>query len=164
MITDSLRFIDALPDSRYLLLYPDIVNQLYDMIIIFSQEQTISINSIFGPLVDSLEDHRKLLAELVRNSASFLVGNKFPNVKLLDIKTIKNNQIPPINETEKNNLISQSMIPFTSEQFKSLLKLLSIEQLNSLLKTLRPYQIKDLSSSFSKEIKKVEKFSFIGVM
>ena len=164
MITDSLRFIDALPDTRYLLLYPDIVNQLYDMIIIFSQEQTDSINSIYGPLVESLEDHRKILAELVRNSASFLVGSKFPNVKLLDIKTLKNNQIPPINETEMNNLISQSMIPFTSEQFNSLLKLLTIEQLNLLLGTLRPYQIENLSKSFSKEIKKVEKFSFIGVM
>ena len=157
MITDSLRFIDALPDSRYLLLHPDIVNQLYDIIIMFSQEQTDSINSIYGPLVDSLEDHRKILAELVRNSASFLVGNKFPNVKLLDIKTLKNNQIPPINQTEMNSLISQSMIPFTSEQFKSLLKLLTTEQLNSLLGTLRPYQIKNLSSS-------LEKFSFIGVM
>ena len=157
MITDSLRFIDALPDSRYLLLYPDIVNQLYVMIIIFSQEQTNSINSIFGPLVDTLEDHRKILADLVRNSASFLVSSKFPNVKLLDIKTLKNNQIPPITEFEKNNLISQSMIPFTSEQFKSLLKLLTTEQLNSLLGTLRPYQIKDLSFS------KVEKFSFIGI-
>jgi len=159
MRINSLQFVESLTDSRFLMLYPDIVNQLYDMIILFSQEQTQSINSIFGPLVDSLEDHRKILAELVRNSASFLVSSKFPGVKLLDIKTLKNNQIPPITEFEKNNLVSQSMIPFTREQFKSLLKLLTPEQLNSLLGTLRPYQIKNLSSSFSKE-----KFSFIGVM
>ena len=166
MIKNSLLFIDSLPDNRYLLLYPDIVNQLYDIIVNIKEEQTVSINSIFGQLVESLSDHRKILADLIRNSASILVGNKFPNVKLLDIKTLKNNQIPPINETEKNNLISQSMIPFTSEQFKSLLKLLTTEQLDSLLGTLRPYQIIDLSSSFSKEIKKeiIENFSFIGVM
>jgi hypothetical protein len=103
-----------------------------------------------------------MLAEIIRNSASFLVSNKFPNVKLLDIKTLKNNQIPPINEKEKNNLISQSMIPFTNQQFKSLLLLLSSEQLNMLLNTLRPYQIEDLSVSFKNKIENY--FSFIGIM
>jgi hypothetical protein len=103
-----------------------------------------------------------MLAEIMRKSASFLISNKFPNVKLLDIKTLKNNQIPPINETEKNNLISQSMIPFTNQQFKSLLLLLSSEQLNMLLNTLRQYQIKDLSVSFKNKIENY--FSFIGIM
>ena len=166
MITNSIRFINSLPDTRYLLFYPDIVNQLYDMINTFSDEQSLFIDSIFGQLIESITDRRKILAELIRNSASFLLSSKFPNVKLLDIKTLKNNQIPPINESQKNNLISQSMIPFTNEQFKSLLLLLSVEQLNLLLGTLRPYQIKDLSISFSNEIKKeiIEKFSFIGVI
>ena len=166
MIKNSLLFIQSLPDTRYLLLYPDIVNQLYDMIIAFSDIQIVSINIIFGNLIESLSDKRKTLAEIVRNSASLMVFNKFPNVKLLDIKTLKNNQIPPIAESEKNNLISQSMIPFTSEQFKSLLLLLSFEQLNMLLNTLRPYQITDLSKSFSNEIKKeiIENFSFIGIL
>jgi hypothetical protein len=166
MITNSIRFINSLPDTRYLLFYPDIVNQLYDMINMFSDEQILFIDSIFGQLVESLEDHRKILAEIIRNSANILVSNNFPKVKLLDIKTLKNNQIPPINEKQKNNLISQSTIPFTNEQFKSLLLLLSVEQLNSLLGTLRPYQIQDLSISFSDEIKKeiIEKFSFIGVI
>jgi len=157
MRINSLRFVESLNDSRFLLLYPDIVNQLYDMIIVFSDEQVNSINTIFGSLVDSLEDRRKILAEIIRNSASLLVSNKFPMVKLLDITTLKNNQIPPITEFEKKNLISQSMIPFTNEQFTSLLKLLTTEQLNSLLRTLRPYQVKELS-------KKIEKFSFIGIM
>lgn len=166
MIKNSLLFIQSLPDTRYLLLYPDIVNQLYDMIIEFSDIQIVSINIIFGNLIESLSDKRKTLAEIIRNSASLMVSNKFPNVKLLDIKTLKNNQIPPIAESEKNNLISQSMIPFTSEQFKSLLLLLSFEQLNMLLNTLRPYQITDLSKSFSNEIKKeiIENFSFIGIL
>lgn len=162
MIKNSLLFVDSLPDTRYLLLYPDIANQLYDMIIVFSDTQVDSINTIFGQLIESLSDRRKMLAEIIRNSASFLVSNKFPNVKLLDIKTLKNNQIPPINETEKNNLISQSMIPFTNQQFKSLLLLLSSEQLNMLLNTLRPYQIKDLSVSFKNKIENY--FSFIGIM
>jgi hypothetical protein len=157
MRINSLRFVESLNDSRFLLLYPDIVNQLYDMIIVFSDEQVNSINTIFGSLVDSLEDRRKILADIIRNSASLLVSNKFPMVKLLDITTLKNNQIPPITESEKKNLISQSMIPFTDEQFTSLLKLLTTEQLNSLLRTLRPYQVKELS-------KKIEKFSFIGIM
>jgi hypothetical protein len=157
MSKKSLQFVDSLNDSRFLLLYPDIVNQLYDIIIKFSDVQVNSINTIFGSLVDSLEDHRKILANLIRNSASLLVSNKFPKIKLLDIKTLKNNQIPPITELEKKNLISQSMIPFTSEQFKSLLKLLTPRELNTLLNTLKPYQVKDLS-------KNVEKFSFIGIM
>ena len=167
MRINSLSFVESLTDSRFLLLYPDIVNQLHDMIIVFSDEQVNSINTIFGSLVDSLEDRRKILADIIRNSASLLVSNKFPMVKLLDITTLKNNQIPPITESEKKNLISQSMIPFTDEQFTSLLKLLTTEQLNLLLGTLRPYQIKNLSKSFSEEIKKgliIEKFSFIGVM
>jgi hypothetical protein len=132
------------------------------MIIVFSDTQVDSINTIFGQLIESLSDRRKMLAEIIRNSASFLVSNKFPNVKLLDIKTLKNNQIPPINEKEKNNLISQSMIPFTNQQFKSLLLLLSSEQLNMLLNTLRPYQIEDLSVSFKNKIENY--FSFIGIM
>ena len=166
MIKNSLLFVQSLPDSRFLLLYPDIVNQLYDMIIVFSDTQVDSINIIFGNLIESLSDKRKTLAEVIRNSASLMVNNKFPNVKLLDIKTLKNNQIPPITEFEKNNLISQSMIPFTSEQFKSLLLLLSFDQLNMLLNTLRPYQITDLSKSFSNKIKKeiIENFSFIGIL
>jgi hypothetical protein len=156
MRINSLQFVESLTDSRFLMLYPDIVNQLYDMIIVFSDEQIVSIDTIFGNLIESLSDRRKILAELVKNSASLLVSNKFPKVKLLDITTLKNNQIPPITEFEKKNLISQSMIPFTNEQFTSLLKILSTQQLNSLLSTLRPYQIKELSS-FSKE-------NFIGIM
>jgi hypothetical protein len=164
MIKNSLRFVDSLTDTRYLLLYPDIVNKLYDMINIFSLQQVVSIDAIFGNLVDSLYDHRKILAEILKNSATSLLSSQFPKVKLLDIKTLNNNQIPPINETEKNNLISQSMFPFTSVQFKSLLRLLPNDQLNSLLNTLRPYQIEDLSSSFPEKIKKelIENF-FIGI-
>ena len=164
MIKNSLRFVNSLPDTRYLLLYPDIVNQLYDMIMIFSQDQITSIDTIFGQLIESLFDHRKILADLIKNSASFLLNNKFPKVKLLDIKTLKNDQIPPINESEKNNLISQSMIPFTNEQFKSLLLLLSSEQLNKLLETLIPYQISDLSESFKNKKEIIENYSFIGIM
>jgi hypothetical protein len=165
MIKNSLRFVESLSDTRYLLLYPDIVNQLYDMINIFSVQQVLSVDTIFGQLVESLYDHRKILAEIVKNSATILLNNQFPKVKLLDIKTLKNNQIPPIKESEKNNLISQSTIPFTSEQFKLLLLLLTTDQLNSLLNTLRPYQILDLSSSFPEKIKKeliIENF-FIGI-
>ena len=60
MITNSIGFIDSLHDSRYLLFYPDITNKLCNMILEFSDNQVELSHNIFGELVNSLSDKRKI--------------------------------------------------------------------------------------------------------
>ena len=77
------------------------------------------------------------------NTSTNLISNLFvTKVLFLDIKTLRNNQIPPIKN--KDNLISQAMFSFKNEQFKALLMLLTVNDLDILLATLKPYQINDL--------------------
>jgi len=147
MIKNSLGFIESLPDSRYLLFYPDIVNKLYNIILEFSENQIELSLNIFGEMIESLLDKRKILANLIRNSSTNLLSNLFPKVLLLDVKILRNNQIPPIKI--KDILISQAMFSFTNEQFKALLKLLTFEDLDMLLDTLKPYQVTDLLTIYS---------------
>ena len=143
MITNSIGFIDSLHDSRYLLFYPDITNKLCNMILEFSDNQVELSHNIFGELVNSLSDKRKILSDLIRNTSTNLISNLFiTKILFLDIKTLRNNQIPPIKN--KDNLISQAMFSFKNEQFKALLMLLTVNDLDILLATLKPYQINDL--------------------
>ena len=182
MIKNSLGFIESLPDTRYLLFYPDITNKLYNMILDFSENQIeLSVN-IFGELITSLFDKRKILADLIRNSSTNLLSILFPTVLLVDVKTMRNNQIPPIRT--KDILISQAMFSFTNDQFKALLTLLTINGLNILLDTLKPYQVSDLLTIYNIDPQKIsesrqnipikipkvvkesykEELSFIGVL
>jgi hypothetical protein len=143
MIKNSLGFIDSLHDSRYLLFYPDITNKLCNIILEFSDNQLELSSNIFGELIESLSDKRQILSDLIRNTSTNLISNLFiTKVLFLDIKTLRNNQIPPIKN--KDNLISQAMFSFKNEQFKSLLMLLTVNDLDILLATLKPYQINDL--------------------
>ena len=153
MIKNSLGFIESLPDTRYLLFYPDITNKLYDIILKFSEHQLeLSVN-IFGELITSISDKRQILANLIRNSSTNLLTNLFPTVLLLDVKTMRNNQIPKIQL--KDMLIGQAMFSFTNEQFKALLKLLTHNELKILLDTLKPYQVNDLITVYNVDIQKI---------
>jgi hypothetical protein len=95
---------------------------------------------------------------------------------------MRNNQIPPIRT--KDILISQAMFSFTNDQFKALLTLLTVNDLNILLDTLKPYQVSDLLTIYNIDPQKIsqsrqnipikipkvvkesytEELSFIGVL
>jgi hypothetical protein len=145
-MTDPNEFIANLNDTRYLLFYPDIINKLCDMILFFNEQQINESKKIFKSLIDYMGVNPvNELINILKNSSNAVLSKQFPKVLLLNISNIKNNQIPPISEENKKNVISQSGIPFSSQQFLMLFNLLSKEQLNILIGTLREYQIKELT-------------------
>lgn len=145
-MTDPNEFIANLNDTRYLLFYPDIINKLCDMILFFNEQQINESKKIFKSLIDYMGVNPvNELINILKNSSNAVLSKQFPKVLLLNISNIKNNQIPPINEENKKNMISQSAISFSSQQFLMLFNLLSKEQLNILIGTLRKYQIKELT-------------------
>jgi hypothetical protein len=153
-MNDPNEFITNLNDTRYLLFYPDIINKLCDMILFFNEQQINQSKIIFKGLIDYMGVNPvNELTNILRNSSNNVLSKQFPKIKLLDISNIKNNQIPPISEENKQNMISQSAIPFSSQQFLSLFNILSKEQLNILLGTLREYQIKELKKEKYMDIK-----------
>ena len=155
-MNDPNKFIRNLNDTRYLLFYPDIVNRLCDMILFFNQEQISQSKIIFKGLIDYIGvDPVNELTNILKNSSNAVLSKQFPKFLLLNISNIKNNQIPPISEENKQNMISQSAIPFSSQQFLSLFNMLSKEQLNVLIGTLREYQIKELTKEKYMDIRLV---------
>lgn len=145
-MTDPNEFIANLNDTRYLLFYPDIINKLCDMILFFNEQQINESKKIFKGLIDYMGVNPvNELISILKNSSNAVLSKQFPKVLLLNISNIKNNQIPPINEENKKNMISQSAISFSSQQFLMLFNLLSKEQLNVLIGTLRGYQLKELT-------------------
>lgn len=155
-MNDPNKFIRNLNDTRYLLFYPDIVNRLCDMILFFNQEQISQSKIIFKGLIDYIGvDPVNELTNILKNSSNAVLSKQFPKILLLNISNIKNNQIPPISEENKQNMISQSAIPFSSQQFLSLFNMLSKEQLNVLIGTLREYQIKELTKEKYMDIRLV---------
>ena len=145
-MTDPNEFIANLNDTRYLLFYPDIINKLCDMILFFNEQQINESKKMFKSLIDYMGVNPvNELINILKNSSNAVLSKQFPKVLLLNISNIKNNQIPPINEENKKNMISQSAISFSSQQFLMLFNLLSKEQLNILIGTLRKYQIKELT-------------------
>ena len=141
-------FITNLNDARYLLFYPDIINKLCDMILFFNEQQISESKIIFKHLIDYMGVIPiNELINILRNSSNNVLSKQFPKsiYNCSFENKFNNNQIPPISQEKKQNMISQSTIPFSSQQFLSLLNLLSKEQLNILIGTLRQYQIKELT-------------------
>jgi hypothetical protein len=147
-MTDPNEFIANLNDTRYLLFYPDIINKLCDMILFFNEQQINESKKIFKSLIDYMGVNPvNELINILKNSSNAVLSKQFPkSIFNCSFETkVKNNQIPPISEENKKNVISQSGIPFSSQQFLMLFNLISKEQLNILIGTLREYQIKELT-------------------
>lgn len=152
-IIDSKKFINSLPDSRYLLLYPELINTLSTFIKTDTKDNDLL--NIFPVLLDYLNsEKRDGIIKIINLSSSTILSNQFPNRTDFIFSEISNKQIPQINKSEKDNLISQSGLPFDSMQFLSLLNLLTKQNLDNILSTLESYQIEDLSSTFSDEQQK----------
>ena len=153
-IIDSLGFIKALHDSRYLLIYPDFVNKLTNMIILFSPEQVEQIQNIFNTLIDFRAlDKSVALTHILNNSSNNILANVFPLVRFIDVTNLTNANIGPLQEKDRKGLIAQAAIPFTSDQLISLLNILPQSDLDTLVGTLTQYQIKELSAKFTKQQK-----------
>lgn len=158
-IGNPREFVNNLQDSRFLLFYPDIVNQLNKEILLFSNDDLSTIKSVFNQLIDYMGvDPLTELISIIKLYSSSVLSKKFPKVLLLDVTNLRNNQIPPTPNENKLNMISQSAIPFTSAQFLSLLNILPEDKLLSLLNTLRPYQVAELQ-------RKIESYDnqYIGI-
>jgi hypothetical protein len=152
-IIDSKKFISSLPDSRYLLLYPELINKLSSLIKTNTKDRDLL--NIFPVLLDYLDPEKRTgIINIINLSSSTILSNQFPNRTDILFSEIGNKQIPQMEKSEKDNLIAQSGLPFNSIQFLSLLNLLSKQNLDDILSTLENYQIEDLSSTFSAEQQK----------
>jgi hypothetical protein len=156
-IGNPYEFVNNLQDSRFLLFYPDIVNQLCKEILLFSKDDLDNMKNIFKELIDYIGvDPLEQLSSIINVYSSSVLSKQFPKVLLLNVSDLRNNQIPPITNDNKLNMISQSAIPFTSSQFLAVLNALPDNKLSYLLNTLRPYQITELT-------RKIESYKYIGV-
>jgi len=152
-IIDSKKFINSLPDSRYLLLYPELINKLCSLIKTDTKDDDLL--NIFPVLLDYLDpDKRSGIIKIIKLSSSTILSNQFPNRTDILFSEMSNKQIPQINKIKKDSLIAQSGLPFISMQFLSLLNLFSKQNLDDILSNLESYQIEDLSSTFSTEQQK----------
>lgn len=161
-------FVSYLKDTRYLLIYPDLVNNLIDILTYdLNENQKNLLKMNLSQIIDfRLLDAGISTANLLKLYSNAIVSNQYPKVKLLDISTLTNANIPPLSNSERDTLLAQSGIPFNSQQFQIILNTITDEQLKRIINTILPYQIKSLIKSFTVEQKKnslIEKENYIGV-
>jgi len=145
---DSVNFINSLPDSRYLLIYPELVKKLS---ILIQNMNDNDLKNIFPDLTDYLDPNKRNgIIDIINTSCLTILTHIFPTLLYIDFLKYDNSKVPRLSKKLMDSLVFQAGVPFTSNQFLLLLNLLKKEDLDMIIATLKDYQLKDLSAMTEK--------------
>ena len=139
----SRQLVDLLPSKFVLLFYPDITLQINNIISTLSEDK---LKKIFPEKVNLITPINKEIIITLTQMTDNHLKNMFITKPFINIKDLKNTDIYSLKNSDYKAYLSKIVKPISEKQFAELLKLLTDDQIKTLLSKLVLYQKKDISS------------------
>jgi len=157
----SRQLVDLIPSKFVLLFYPDITRQINNIISTLKEND---LKKIFPEKVNLITPINKEVIITLSQMTDNHLRNMFLTKPFINIKDVKNANIYPLKKSDYNAYLSKIGQPITEEQFAQLLKLLTDDQIKTLLSTLLLYQKKNIVSLLSdKQLKSLSDIEKYGI-
>lgn len=139
----SRQLVDLIPSKFVFLFYPDITRQINNIISTLNEND---LKKIFPEKVNLITPINNEVIITLSQMTDNHLRNMFITKPFINMKDMKNTDIYSLKKSDYKAYLSKIGQPITETQFDELLKLLTDDQIKTLLSTLVLYQKKNILS------------------